>query len=95
MALSNPTWSELGDRLEALGLKLKMHLEQAGPGELPKSLTALRGAITDAFEAAGNAVRDDAVRADLKEAGSLLANAVSVTFANASEQVRERVQRRS
>jgi hypothetical protein len=94
MALSNENWSQLGARLDALALKLRMHLEQAGTDELPKSLTALRGAIVDAFEAAGSAVRDDAVRADLKEAGSLLANAVSTTFAIATEQVRERVSRR-
>jgi hypothetical protein len=64
-------------------------------GQTPgRGVSTLRGAIADAFEAAGNAVRDDAVRADLKEAGSLLGNAVSTTFAIATEQVRERIDRR-
>ncbi len=94
MTLSHPNWNELGERLEALALKLKMHMEQSGPGELPTTLNGLRTAVSDAFEAAGNAVRDEAVRADIKEAGRLLADAVSTTLARASGQVKEIIDRR-
>jgi len=95
VTLSNPNWSELGERLEALALKLKMHLEQSGTSEVPKTLSTLRVAVSDAFEAAGNAVRDEAVRADIKEAGRLLADAVSTTLARTTGQVREMIERRS
>jgi hypothetical protein len=72
----NP-WGELTSRLEALGLKLKMHYEQAGQGEAAnETLDKLKKGVQDAFDATGNAVKDDAVRADVKEAGRLFADAI-------------------
>lgn len=86
-------WSEVGERLEALALKLKLHFEQTDrQEEMPDTIQKLRNSVTEAFEAAGNAVRDDAVRADVREAGRLFVDAVSVTFAKVSEDLKERAE---
>ncbi len=71
------TWTELGDRLESLGLKLKMHLEQSSDGVLPEALAKLGESVKGTFEAAGNAIKDDAVKADVREVGQLLGELVS------------------
>jgi hypothetical protein len=86
-------WSEVGERLEALALKLKLHFEQTGRNEAnAEAFEKLRNSVNEAFEAAGNAVRDDAVRADVKEAGRLFVDAVSATFAKVSENLKERAE---
>jgi hypothetical protein len=92
-------WRELSDRLAALALKLKFHVEQAkdGPDEdgrpkdatVPDAVRNLRGAVDDAFAAAGNAVHDDAVRADVREVGRLFTDAFAMTLARAGKDVRE------
>jgi hypothetical protein len=84
-------WSEVGEQLEALALKLKLHFEQTDRREeVPDALQKLRNSVGEAFEAAGNAVRDEAVRADVREAGRLFVDAVSNTFAKVSENLKER-----
>lgn len=88
------TWNELSDRLDALGLKLKLHLEQAKDGELSGALEALRQKMEDVFEATGNAVKDEAVRADVHDVGRLLADAVSTTLTRMGDDVRETFGRR-
>ena len=88
-------WSEVGERLEALALKLKLHFEQTKGNEANENAEAfekLRNSVNEAFEAAGNAVRDDAVKADVKEAGRLFVDAVSVTFAKVSDNLKERAE---
>jgi DUF1365 family protein len=83
-------WQELSDRVEALALKLKLHVEQAGDDSTVKdALGSLRAAVDEAFEAAGNAVRDEAVRDDVREVGRLLTDAVGTTFACAGRKVQE------
>ncbi len=87
-------WSSVSDRLDALVLKLKLHLEQASAADgVPHALGELRDRVEDAFSAAGNAINDDAVRADVREVGRLLADAVSNTLAKVSDDVREAMQR--
>jgi hypothetical protein len=89
-------WSELSDRLEALALKLKLHLEQTQDSEeVEQALGKLRQSVQDAFEAAGTAVRDEAVRSDARDVGRLLADAVSTTFARVSEDIRDAFSRKS
>lgn len=89
------TWGELADRLEALALKLKLHLEQTHDGEVPEALGRLRKSVEDAFDAAGNAVKDEAVRADVREVGRLLGDAVSTTLTKVSDDVRDAMARKS
>jgi Flp pilus assembly pilin Flp len=95
MTGSHTRWTELSDRLEALALKLKLHLEQTGDEEVPEALGRLRHAVEDAFEAAGNAVKDEAVRADVREVGQLLGEAVSTTFAKVSDEMRDLLRRKA
>jgi hypothetical protein len=70
-------WAEIGSRLEALALKLKLHYEQAGGDGSPHAFDALRALVEDAFTATGNAVNDDAVRADVREVGVMVAEAMA------------------
>jgi hypothetical protein len=93
MSEQSERWSEVGEKLEALALKLKLHFEQTGRREeVPDALQKLRVSVGEAFDAAGNAVRDDAVKSDVKEAGRLFVDAVSATFAKVSEELKERAE---
>jgi hypothetical protein len=84
-------WSEVGERLEALALKLKLHFEQTDRAtEAPDTLQRLRTSVAEAFEAAGNAVRDDAVKADVRETGRLFLDALSASLAKASDSLRDK-----
>ncbi len=87
------TWSELSERLEALGLKLKLHHEQTGGADVPDALTQLGRGVQEAFEAAGNAVKDEAVRADVREIGRLIGDAVGAALSKVGEDVRDATRR--
>jgi hypothetical protein len=88
-------WQELADRAEALALKLKLHAEQAGnDGEVMDAMGRLRADVDEAFKAAGNAVRDHAVREDVREVGRLLTDALETTFSRVGDQVRDLFERR-
>jgi len=82
-------WHELGDKLEGLGLKLKLHLQQSDTGDAREALSKLGHAVQEVFAAAGNAVKDDAVRSDVKEAGQMLGDAIANTFSKASADIRD------
>lgn len=89
MSEQSSQWSEVGQRLEALALKLKLHFEQTGRrSDGSDVIEKLRTSVNEAFEAAGNAVRDDAVRSDVRDAGRLFVDAVSGTFAKVSEDLK-------
>ncbi|MBV1849437.1 hypothetical protein [Catellatospora tritici] len=83
-------WNEIGDRLQGLGLKLKLHFEQSGPDAWPDALNKLGTAVEDLFKTTSNAVQDEAVRADVRDVGHLLADAVSNTLGKASQDIRGR-----
>jgi hypothetical protein len=70
-----------------LGLKLKLHVEQAGDdGEVNDAMGRLRADVDEAFKAAGNAVKDHAVREDVREVGRLLVDALDTTFSRVGDQ---------
>jgi hypothetical protein len=94
MSSTQGQWAELSDRIEALALKLKLHLEQAEDDELREALGRLRQGVREAFEAAETAVKDDGVRSDVRDVGRLLVDAVSTTLAKASDEVRDAFTRR-
>jgi hypothetical protein len=125
MADAKQAWDEVGSMFSGLGLKLKMHFEQArsaedgGPGEAeaaapageppagegggagPADATELKAAVrrlADAldgvFDAAGNAVRDPAVKDDVRDIGRALSDAFSATFAEVSDDLRKAFRRR-
>jgi hypothetical protein len=82
-------WSEVGEKLEELGAKLKSHFEQTGDaGEMNDALQRMKRGFADAVESAGNAVRDDTVKADVKEAGRLFVDALTASLAKVSENLR-------
>lgn len=95
MALANNHWRELRDRLDAVALKLKMHRQQSHAAEAAKAGGKLRQGIDEAFDAAGNALRDEAVRADVRAAGRIFVDAVTTTFAALRGEAREKVDRHS
>jgi len=89
-------WSEVGERIEALALKLRLHFEQTGrDAESREPLQKLRDSVTDAFDSAGNAVRDDAVKADVRETGRLFLDALSASLAKAADSLREKAEPQS
>lgn len=94
MTKAQERWKELGDQLESLGLKLKLHvLEETSEldDDVKVGLARLGKAIEDVFSAVGDAVDDDAVRADAKEAGRRLMEAVDATFTEVGDVFRDRV----
>ena len=89
MTTPSTHWSEVGDKLDALGTKLKTHFQHTDSrGEVSDALQRIKVAFAEAVESAGNAVRDDAVKADVKEAGRLFVDALSASLAKVSENMR-------
>ena len=83
-------WLDVGDELESVALKLKLHLEQemSDDDDVDAVLDRLANRIHDAIEAAENAAEDPAVRDDLRETGRRLVDAMSTTFHAATRATR-------
>ena len=82
-------WQEVANRTDALALKLKLHMEQAGRDSRDgDALDRFREAMDEAFTAAGNAVRDDAVRADVREIGRLMIEEIIAAVARVGDKRR-------
>jgi hypothetical protein len=83
-------WQELANRADALALKLKLHMEQAGDDTRDgDALDRFRAAMDEAFTAAGNAVRDDAVRTDVQDIGRLMVEAITAAVDRVGGKARE------
>jgi hypothetical protein len=95
MTTVHAAWDDLAAKFEALGLKLKLHYEQTRDQEVTAAVDRLRQGIEDAFEAAGNAVQDEAVREDVREVGRLLTQALGVTLEKVGQDVRGAASRTS
>lgn len=100
MADSRAAWRDTGERLNQLGLKLKLHYEQQrgeeaerARGEVEGAVRRLVDAVQDAFEAIGSAARDQAVREDVKQVGQSLTDSLNATFAEVSGHVRGAMRR--
>jgi hypothetical protein len=77
-------WTEVGDRLSALGLKLKLHAEEETSGEKEASgLDRLKTSINEVLDAVGDAARDPAVREDAKSVATAFADAIDATIGTA------------
>lgn len=88
-------WGKVGDRMSALGLKLKLHAEQGfgdGNDEVTGALDRLAEAIDDAVETLTNTVTDEAVRHDVRDAGRSFVDAVATTINQAGNQLRPKDQ---
>ena len=81
-------WKDVAEKVESLGLKLKLHLEQErdetvderSEGDTSNAFEQLAGQVTDAFDSFGNAAKDDAVHSDVKEIAELIKQALIETF---------------
>ena len=82
-------WEAVADHLEALGLKLKLHIEEAGPpaGEIREAFDRLGSAIESTFSAIGAAVADPAVREDANKLAGALGDALADTLSEASQEL--------
>ncbi len=82
------SWKEVAGKAEALGLKLKLHLEQEldddqperSAGDTKALVDELGRKLNDAFDSFGNAAKDPAVHEDVKDVGRLFRDALVTTF---------------
>ncbi len=97
--MSQDTWKEVRDKVEGLGLKLKLHLEQendeadttSSPGDTKAAVEDLGQKLQDAFASFGNAAKDPAVQSDMKDIGASLKDAMLETFSAVGAKVDETV----
>jgi len=93
--MAQDSWKEVRSKVEGLGLKLKLHLEQEAdeadsestPGDTKRAIEELGEKLQEAFASFGHAAKDPAVRSDMKDIGALLKDAMMETFSNVSAEV--------
>ena len=92
MADAKTPWNEVGDRLGALALKLKLHaqeeISEERKAEARTAVERFGATIQGAIDALGDAVRDPAVKEDAKAAGHALSTAVTATVEEVLKAVR-------
>ncbi len=103
--MSDPkqAWNDVGDRLEALALKLQMHLTQETSeheahdeehrGEIVGALDRLGEAFEGVFEAVENASKDEGIRSDINDAARSTVDALTSTFGDLADGIRDRLSR--
>lgn len=84
MADARGPWNDVGDRLGALALKLKLHaqeeLSEERKTEARSAMERFGSTIQGALDGLGDAARDPAVKEDAKAAGEALSAAVTATL---------------
>jgi len=99
MAESRQAWDDVGERFAALGRRVKQHYEEQGGREgaapadrreVEEALRKLADSLDQAFTAVGNAVRDPAFGDETRRAADSLGEALSTTFAEVSDDLRDR-----
>lgn len=94
MADAKKAWSDVGDRLSALGLKLKLHTEEersdGDDDDASSGLEKLKRSINEVLDAIGDAARDPAVRDDAKSVGTAFADAIDATVEEARAKLRSK-----
>ena len=90
------SWDEIGNKLNGLGLKLKLHVEQASAEdhEITTALQNLTTSIEAAFEGLRNAAKDPGVKDDVRDVGASLSQAISKTFVEAGADIRDALGRK-
>jgi hypothetical protein len=99
MSDTGSAWKEAGDRFAALGASLKRHYDEragsdpgAGGQDLGEAARRFARAVQDAADSLGAATRDPLVKEDARRVGTSLAEALSVTFAEVSEDLHRMAQ---
>ena len=106
MAESKAAWDRVGEDFRALGRQVKQHYDQRprpgsdvqeGPPapagdrrKVDEALERLRDSLEQAFSSLGDAVRDPEVGEQTKKAATSLSDALTATFAEASERFRKK-----
>jgi len=84
MADARGPWNDVGDRLGALALKLKLHAQEEmtedRKAEARSAVERFGATVQGAIDGLGDATRDPAVREEAKAAGEALATAVTGTL---------------
>jgi hypothetical protein len=86
-------WGQVGDRLSALLLKLKLHAEEEMSEEDIKSMEGvdkLRAMVSETFDAIGDAYKDEAVRDDAKATGRAFIAAMDATSRAVQDHLRSK-----
>lgn len=101
MADVRSAWNEAGERLQGLGATLKQHYAQQRGDEAGQTkeqvgdaFKKVGEALQGAFDALGAAAKDPAVKEDVKQAGRSVSDALSVTFAELSDDVKKAFDKR-
>ncbi|MDH3499522.1 MAG: hypothetical protein OEM97_05330 [Acidimicrobiia bacterium] len=98
MTNARESWKEIGSKLEALGLKLKYHFEQERADDEPdpddRAIQRLGRAIDEVADSVEHAVKDEAVKGDLKDIFRALPGALTQTFQQVSGDVRRALDKR-
>jgi len=83
MADARGPWNDVGDRLGALALKLKLHAQEEmteeRKAEARSAVERFGATIQGAIDGLGDAAKDPAVKEDAKAAGEALSTAVNAT----------------
>ena len=94
MAGAQESWREVGKVLDGLGLKLKTHFESAQSDidseRFRDAIDAAGAGVQKAFDALGEAIRDPAIKQDVRNAASSLSDAIANTFSEVSANIRGR-----
>jgi hypothetical protein len=84
-------WTDVGDRLSALALKLKLHAQEELSAEgatAADGLDKLRAVVSETMDALGDAYRDEAVRDDAREFGRSFIAAMDATSRAVQDKLR-------
>jgi hypothetical protein len=95
MTETKHAWQEVGERFEALALKLKLHLEEERADRddvedsdaLREALERATAALEDVFDALGDAADDVAVKSDLRELAGSFGSALETTLNDLSARI--------
>lgn len=85
------SWNEVGERIAALGLKLKLHVEEElseRDGEVDDACKHVRSQVDEVLDALGDAARDPAVRGDVREVVDRFGAALTATLTEARRAVK-------
>jgi len=99
MPESKAKWDEVGDRFNDLAHKMKDRYDanasfgDAQKEEVQDALHKMGDALDAGFTALGDALRDPALRDDLKHAGVAIADALAATFNDVADEIRKAVRR--
>jgi hypothetical protein len=95
--MSQDRWQEVKSKVEGLGLKLKLHLEQenddadadaeSSANDAKAALEEMGAKLQDAIDSLGHAAKDPAIRADVKDLGVLLRDAMNETLSTVGAEV--------